>query len=167
MSLTRLYVVLLTYARYQVLPRVQNETDFKPIPVPSRLYSSLPPEDAPLKGYRFTIPDAVSLKGIPTSLSSEAWAQLHNASATSTAALAKTLVGMGAVIVGKTKFSQFGSGREWQDVKKPTNPREDQHQDPAGGSTGAATALAGYEWLEAATGLDGSSRQQWPPDVVG
>lgn len=97
----------------------------------------------------------MSLKGVPTTFSSNAWSGLHNDSAESTAAFAKRLIELGATIVGKTKSSQFGSGREWADIVAPKNPREDGHQDPAGGATGAASSLAGYDWLKASTGLDG------------
>ncbi|KAH0594678.1 hypothetical protein MHUMG1_07512 [Metarhizium humberi] len=131
-----------------------SETNYTSIPVPSKLYSTVPPEQAPLKGYRFTIPDSMSLKGIPTTLSSSEWHDLHDNPAGSTAAFAKRLIDLGATIVGKTKSSQFGSGREWTDVPSPKNPREDGHQDPAGGATGAASSLAGYEWLRATTGID-------------
>ncbi|KAK2616650.1 hypothetical protein QQS21_000473 [Conoideocrella luteorostrata] len=124
------------------------------IPVPSRLYNTVPPEKAPLKGYRFTVPDSMSLKGVPTTISSTAWNELHNKAAESTAVFTKRLISLGAVVVGKTKTSQFGSGREWADAAAPKNPREDGHQDPAGGAAGAASSLAGYEWLKASTGLD-------------
>lgn len=141
---------------FQVLQLpADSKTNFTSIPVPSKLYSTVPPEKAPLKGYRFTIPDSMSLKGIPTTLSSSAWNDLHNDSAESTAAFAKRLLELGATIVGKTKSSQFGSGREWADVVAPRNPREDGRQDAAGGATGAASSLAGYDWLKASTGLDG------------
>ncbi|KAG8423051.1 hypothetical protein J3459_009846 [Metarhizium acridum] len=140
---------------FQVLQLpADRETNYTSIPVPSKLYSTVPPEQAPLKGYRFTIPDSMSLKGIPTTFSSSAWNDLHNNTADSTAAFAKRLIDLGATIVGKTKSSQFGSGREWTDVASPKNPRGDGHQDPAGGATGAASSLAGYEWLRAATGID-------------
>lgn len=133
------------------------ESNYTSVPVPSRLYNTVPPEQAPLKGYRFTVPDSMSLKGVPTTLSSTVWNQLHDSPVESTAAFVKRLVALGAVVVGKTKSSQFGSGREWADVVAPKNPREDGRQDPAGGATGAAAALAGYEWLKASIGLDGTS----------
>lgn len=140
--------------RFRVLQLpADSETNYTSIPVPSKLYSTVPPEQAPLKGYRFTIPDSMSLKGIPTTLSSSAWHDLHDSPADATAAFAKRLIDLGATIVGKTKSSQFGSGREWTDVPSPKNPREDGHQDPAGGATGAASSLAGYEWLRATTGI--------------
>lgn len=134
---------------------LSNGSNVTPVPVPSRLYSSIPPEAAPLRGLRIAIPDAMALKGVPTTVSSKAWSDLHDDVADSSAALVKRLVKLGAIIVGKTKSSQFGSGREWTDVAKPHNPREDGQQDPSGGSAGAAAALAGYEWMTASTGFDG------------
>jgi Asp-tRNA(Asn)/Glu-tRNA(Gln) amidotransferase A subunit family amidase len=95
----------------------------------------------------------MSLAGIPTTFSSNAWAELHNTSADTAAAFAKRLIALGATIVGKTKSSQFNSGRTWTDIDAPKNPREDGHQDPAGGATGAASSLAGHEWLRGTTGL--------------
>ncbi|KAG6019521.1 hypothetical protein E4U40_006962 [Claviceps sp. LM458 group G5] len=124
------------------------------IPVPSKLYHTVPPVNAPLRGFRFTVPDSMPLKGVPTSISSASWNELHNGTADTTAAFAKRLVDLGAVIVGKTKSSQFGSGREWTDTAAPKNPREDGSQDAAGGSTGAGSVVAGYDWLRASTGID-------------
>lgn len=126
------------------------------IPVPSRLYNTIPVVDAPLRGFRFTVPDCMSLKGVPTSMSSAAWQDLHNDTADTTAAFAQRLIDLGAVLVGKTKSSQFGSGREWTDVVAPGNPREDGQQDAAGGSTGAGSALAAYDWLRTSIGIDGA-----------
>ncbi|KAG5938100.1 hypothetical protein E4U53_008085 [Claviceps sorghi] len=132
-----------------------SASNHKLVPVPSRLYGTLPPEKAPLRGFRFTVPDCMSLRGVPTSISSASWRHLHNdTAADTTAALVKRLVDLGAVIVGKTKSSQFGSGREWKDEVAPKNPREDGHQDAAAGSTGAGSAVAGYDWLKASIGID-------------
>lgn len=125
------------------------------IPVPSRLYHHAPNPNKPLSGIRVAIPDAASLKGVQTTLSSRAWRSLYTAPADATAALAQRLLGLGAVIVGKSKSSQFASGREWVDEEAPWNPREDGYQSPLGGAAGAATAMAGYEWLKAAFGFDG------------
>ncbi|TWU74878.1 hypothetical protein ED733_003036 [Metarhizium rileyi] len=144
-----------------------NGISYAPIPVPSKLYSTVPPEKAPLKGYRVTVPDSMSLKGIPTTFSSNAWEELHNDTATETAAFVKRLIDLGATVVGKTKSSQFGSGREWTDVAAPKNPREDGHQDAAGGATGAAISLAGYEWLRTATGIDSFGQVYDPAAAAG
>ncbi|POR35133.1 Glutamyl-tRNA(Gln) amidotransferase subunit A [Tolypocladium paradoxum] len=127
----------------------------KSIPVPSRLYHRAPSSSKPLSGIRMAIPDAVSLKGVQTTLSSRAWRWVYPAPADATAPLAQRLLDRGAVIVGKSKTSQFASGREWVDEEAPWNPREDGYQSPLGGAAGAATAMAGYEWLKSAFGLDG------------
>lgn len=62
------------------------------------------------------------------------------------------LIGLGAVIVGKTKMTQFASSDEptdqWIDFHCPFNPRGDMYQSPSGSSSGAAASLAGYSWLD-------------------
>jgi Asp-tRNA(Asn)/Glu-tRNA(Gln) amidotransferase A subunit family amidase len=96
----------------------------------------------------------MNLRGVRTTLSSRAWTSLY-AAARTTADYAQKLMDLGAVIVGKTKVSQFASGEKWVDAQAPWNPRADQYQDPSGSSAGAGVALAGYEWLEYAVGEDG------------
>ncbi|PHH70361.1 hypothetical protein CDD82_7181 [Ophiocordyceps australis] len=124
------------------------------IAVPSRLYFEAPSDSKPLNGMRITVPDAVNVAGVPTSISSRAWKDIKDAPASSTAALVQRLVQLGAIIVGKTKSSQFASGYEWVDEAAPWSPRGDGYQSPLGGASGAAMATAGYPWLDAATGLD-------------
>lgn len=104
---------------------------------------------------RLSISDAISLKGVQTTLSSRAWTSLYPSAARTTAQIAQTLIDLGAVIVGKTKVAQFASGEEWVDAQAPWNPRADQYQDPSGSSAGAGAALVGYDWLEYAVGEDG------------
>jgi Asp-tRNA(Asn)/Glu-tRNA(Gln) amidotransferase A subunit family amidase len=64
----------------------------------------------------------------------------------------KKLLSLGAVIVGKTKMTQFASSDEptdqWIDFRCPLNPRGDMYQSPSGSSSSAAAALAGYPWLD-------------------
>jgi Asp-tRNA(Asn)/Glu-tRNA(Gln) amidotransferase A subunit family amidase len=84
---------------------------------------------------------------------SRAWSQLYPA-AGATAPYVKYLVDLGAIIVGKTKMTQFSTSVEWTDFHSPINPRGDCYQEPSGSSTGAAASLAGYEWLDHAVGGD-------------
>ncbi|KAL6849082.1 hypothetical protein ACO1O0_008612 [Amphichorda felina] len=140
--------------RFRALNALSPGGVFKSIPVPSRLYYPNPSTEKPLAGVRFSISDAMSLKGARTTLSSRAWASLYPSAADKTARYAQKLMDLGAVIVGKTKVSQFASGEQWVDVQGPWNPRADQYQDPSGSSAGAGVALAGYEWLEYAVGED-------------
>ncbi|PHH61808.1 hypothetical protein CDD81_7972 [Ophiocordyceps australis] len=126
----------------------------KAIAVPSRLYFKAPSENKPLNGMRIAVPDAVALAGVPTILSSRAWNEVNDAPASSNADLIQQLLDLGAIIVGKSKSSQFGSGYEWVDEAAPWSSRGDGYQSPLGGASGAAMATAGYPWLETATGLD-------------
>ncbi|RDA84412.1 hypothetical protein CP532_2912 [Ophiocordyceps camponoti-leonardi (nom. inval.)] len=125
------------------------------VAVPSRLYFPHMSEEKPLSGLRVAVPDSVALKGVPTSLSSRAWRSLVPSAADTTAALAQRLMGLGAVIVGKTKSSHFASGREWIDEHAPWSPRADGYQRVIGGAAGAGVALASYEWLAAALAVEG------------
>lgn len=65
---------------------------------------------------------------------------------------------MGAVIVGKSKFSAFASFEEatdqWIGFHAPFNPRADGYQSPSGSTSGGATSLAGYKWLGFSIGTD-------------
>ncbi|PNY23790.1 Glutamyl-tRNA(Gln) amidotransferase subunit A [Tolypocladium capitatum] len=141
--------------RFRAVASLSEAGTHKSISVPSRLYHRAPSSSKPLGGIRVSVPDAVSLRGVQTTLSSRAWRSLHAAPADATAVLARRLLDLGAVIVGKSKSSQFASGREWVDEEAPWNPREDGYQRPLGGAAGAATAMAGYEWLKTAFGFDG------------
>ena len=86
-------------------------------------------------------------------MSSKAWLELYPAVG-ETALYVKKLLDLGAVIVGKTKTTQFATAVEWIDFQSPTNPRGDGYQDPSGSSAGAAASLAGYPWLDYAVGGD-------------
>ena len=130
----------------------------KTIPVPSRHYSR-DSDEKPLSGARVSIGDTFDVQGIKTTLSSKAWAELYPP-ANDTAAYVKHLVSQGAVIVGKTKTTQFATAKEWTDFQSPTNPRGDGYQDPSGSSAGAASSLAGYDWLDFAIGGDGEYLQR-------
>ncbi|KAM4065802.1 amidase [Hirsutella rhossiliensis] len=150
---------------FRTLPSLSNSGSHRAIAVPSRLYHPAPTRDKPLSGMRVSIPDSVSLQGVPTTLSSRAWHALHASSpADATAPLARRLLDLGAVVVGQTKSSQLAAGREWVDEQAPWNPRGDGYQRPAGGgAAGAAAAVAAYTWLRAAYGLDGVGGVEGPP----
>ncbi|KAK1244205.1 hypothetical protein MKX08_002343 [Trichoderma sp. CBMAI-0020] len=140
---------------YEALSSLSDNGAFKSIAVPSRLYHPAPSIRKPLSGVRISITDAASLKGVRTTLSSRAWAELHDTEAVETAEFVKRLIDMGAIIVGKTKSSQFDSGREWVDVEAPWNPRGDGYQDSGGSAAGAGASVSGYDWMEYALAQDG------------
>lgn len=97
----------------------------------------------------------MSLAGTTTTLSSKAWTSLYDLAANRTADLVTTLIEMGAIIVGKTKVSQFSAGQQWTDELAPWTPRSDGYQNLFGSSAGACAALAGYPWLHQVVGQDG------------
>lgn len=127
------------------------------IAVPSRLYYPLPTEDMPLSGKRFGVKDLYDLKGVRTSGGSRAYRDLVNPTSDSAPALQK-LIDMGAVVIGKTKTTQFALGErptaDYVDQLAPFNPRGDGYQHPQGSSAGTGAGLASYEWLDIAMGSD-------------
>ena len=143
--------------RFRPLNSLSTDGAYKSVGVPSRLYFPEASPEKPLSGVRFSISDAMSLKGVPTTMSSRAWSSLYPSGSSSTAAYARKLIDLGAVIVGKTKVSQLASGAEWVDEKAPWNPRGDGYQDASGSSAGAAAAMGSYDWLAFATGEDGKT----------
>ncbi|KAK6452929.1 hypothetical protein FP744_10009180 [Trichoderma asperellum] len=140
---------------YEALSSLSDNGSFKSIAVPSRLYHAAPSIRKPLSGVRISITDAASLKGVRTTMSSRAWTELHDTEATKTAKFIDSLIDMGAIIVGKTKSSQFDSGREWIDVEAPWNPRGDGYQNSGGSAAGAGASVGGYDWMEYAIAQDG------------
>jgi Asp-tRNA(Asn)/Glu-tRNA(Gln) amidotransferase A subunit family amidase len=127
------------------------------IAVPSRLYYPPPTEDKPLSGKRLGVKDIYDLKGVRTSGGNRAYRDLTKPAITSALALQK-LIDMGAVVIGKTKTTQFALGEkptaDYVDQLAPFNPRGDGYQHPQGSSAGTGAGLASYEWMDIATGSD-------------
>ncbi|CAJ0541269.1 Ff.00g079660.m01.CDS01 [Fusarium sp. VM40] len=124
------------------------------VPVPSRLYHPRPSPKKPFSGMRVSISDTISVKGTHTTFSSRAWKSLYKEASSNTAKYAQNLLDQGAVIIGKTKTSQFGTGAEWIDQQAPWSARGDGYNSMKGGSVGAAAALVGYPWLDHSIGVD-------------
>jgi Asp-tRNA(Asn)/Glu-tRNA(Gln) amidotransferase A subunit family amidase len=68
------------------------------------------------------------------------------------------LIDCGAIIVGKTKLSEFADAEDptgdWVDYHCPFNPRGDGYLNPGGSSVGSGAAIAAYDWLDIAIGTD-------------
>jgi hypothetical protein len=147
--------------RYQ--PFLRSDGRRLVIGVPSRLYSP-PSADQPLNGLRFSVKDNIDLAGIKTTLSSRAWEDLYPA-VDETALSLQRILDLGAVVVGKTKLSQFAEVEnptaDWVDFHCPFNPRGDGYLNPEGSTSGGAVALASYDWLDVSIGTDtgGSLRE--------
>ncbi|KAG4252847.1 hypothetical protein FPRO03_08296 [Fusarium proliferatum] len=142
---------------------------WKRIAVPSRLYSVRTPT-TPLAGARMGIKDIFRLEGTQTTLMSRPWIELYGADEQS-ADYTKKLIKLGAVIVGKTKMTSFASPEEptdqWVDFHCPVNPRGDGYQSPSSSSTGAATSLAGYDWLDFSIAGDSAGSVRAPAPCNG
>ncbi|KAH6507784.1 hypothetical protein HBI56_147440 [Parastagonospora nodorum] len=127
------------------------------IAVPSRLYYPIPTTEKPLSGKRLGVKDIYDLKGVRTSGGNRAYQELVEPAPASAQALQK-LIDMGAVVIGKTKTTQFALGErptaDYVDQLAPFNPRGDGYQHPQGSSAGTGAALASYPWLDIATGSD-------------
>lgn len=79
------------------------------VPVPSRLYYEKATSCHPLRGKRIAVKDVYHLKGVKTGAGCRSFYELYpkrNASAPAV----QRLIDQGAVIVGKSKTSQFANG---------------------------------------------------------
>jgi Asp-tRNA(Asn)/Glu-tRNA(Gln) amidotransferase A subunit family amidase len=140
------------------------------IPVPSKLYTSLlSKSEYPLAGYRFALKDIFDLNGVHTGAGSRAYIRTYP-TRNATAPAIQTLLDAGAVVVGKTKSSQFAFG-EWPqdhiDVPYPWNPRADKYLGLSASSIGSASAIAGYDFLDFTIGSDTGGSVRNPADRVG
>ncbi|KAF2002320.1 hypothetical protein P154DRAFT_431306 [Amniculicola lignicola CBS 123094] len=76
------------------------------------------------------------------------------------------LIDLGAVVVGKTKTTQFALGErptaDYVDQLAPFNPRGDGYQHPQGSSCGTGASVASYEWLDFGTGSDTGGSTSMP-----
>lgn len=129
------------------------------VAVPSRLYFT-PTLDNPLAGLRLAIKDVFHLKGVPTTYGNKAYARLYGKQQANSAAV-QDAIDKGAVIVGKTKTAEFAGSQEvegdWADYSCPFNPRGDGYLRSTGSSTGSASGVAAYSWLDGSLGSDGTS----------
>ncbi|RTE69888.1 hypothetical protein BHE90_015724 [Fusarium euwallaceae] len=139
---------------FQPLTSSSLQGDSQAIPVPSRLYHPRPSPRKPLSGIRISISDTISLKGTHTTFSSRAWKSLYKNPSDVTAEYARKLLDLGAVLVGKARTSQFGTGAEWVDEQAPWSARGDGYERLKGGSVGAEAASIGYDWLQYSIGVD-------------
>ncbi|PNP75787.1 hypothetical protein FNYG_10865 [Fusarium nygamai] len=155
--------------RYTALNLLSSNGLWKSIPVPSRLYAVRTPV-TPLAGARMGIKDIFRLKGTQTTMMSRPWIELYDPDEQS-ADYTEKLIKLGAVIVGKTKMTSFASPEEptdqWIDFHCPVNPRGDGYQSPSSSSTGAATSLAGYEWLDFSIAGDSAGSVRAPAPCNG
>lgn len=129
------------------------------VPVPSRLHFPKISEK-PLNGIRVTVKDVIDMNGVKTTCQSRAYEKCYGPQGQN-ANIVERLLELGAVIIGKTKCTQFASSdqptADWVDYHCPWNPRGDGYLSPRGSSTGTCAALAGYDWVDLGIGSDSQS----------
>ena len=142
--------------RYTALTALVRDGIWRNVAVPSRLYNK-PSAGKPLAGARIGVKGSVKLAGIKPIMTNRDFTELYPAE-TETSECVERLVGLGAIIVGKTRMCSFASGEEptdqWIDFHCPFNPRRNTYQNPGSSSSGAGTALAGCSWLDNSIGTD-------------
>lgn len=106
---------------------------------------------------RVAVKDLFHLKGVHTGCGNRAYRSLSKPSQVSSDAV-QSVLDLGAVIVGKTKTVEFGGSQEvigdWSDYFYPLNARGDGYIAATGSSTGSASSLAAYPWLDITLGTD-------------
>ena len=145
-----------------------DEVALQLIPVPSRL-NRLPTPHFPLAGMHFGLKDIYHARGLPTAAGSIAYQLTHDIPE-ETAPSIQMLLDLGAVIVGKTRTSQFAHGAnpwEFVDVPYSWNPRADGYLTASASSSGSACAIAAYEWLDFTIGSDTRGSVRKPAALVG
>lgn len=109
---------------------------------------------------RVAVKDLFHLKGVHTGCGNRAYRRLHGAAEDSSSAVG-SIIDLGGIIVGKTKTVEFGGSQEvlgdWSDYFYPFNVRGDGYLAATGSSTGSASSLTAYPWLDVTLGTDGES----------
>lgn len=127
------------------------------VAVPSRHYFTTSSE-FPLAGLRVAVKDMFHLRGVRTTCGNRAYADLYSNQDVTSATVQK-LIDQGAIIVGKTKTAEFGGSQEvigdWSDFSYAFNPRADGYLRCTGSSTGSASGITSYPWLDVGLGSDG------------
>ncbi|PVH81941.1 amidase signature enzyme [Cadophora sp. DSE1049] len=160
-----------------IQPVIQNSCEvdrydtfeFGLVPVPSRLYYDSPTPEKPLSGVRLAIKEIYDLKGVRTGCSVRDFLPLYSPAKESAVSIRK-LIGFGAVVIGKTKTTQFASGEgsmDWVDYQCSFNPRGDGYQDTSMSSVGSAAGLASYDWVDCSLGTDTFGSILWPAAAQG
>ena len=109
------------------------------------------------------------MKGLKTGYGSQAYLDTYPPE-TETAPAVQILLDAGAIVVGKTKTTEFAEGIdpvEWVDFICPYNPRGDGAQKSSSSSTGSAAAAAAYDWLDFTVGTDTGGSIRHPAGVNG
>ncbi|KAK0111635.1 hypothetical protein ONS95_001980 [Cadophora gregata] len=140
---------------FKPFPVLSSDDRFSSFALPSRI-TSRATSNSLFAGMRILVKDNIHLKGIKTSVGNRAFYETYPPQP-ETAECVKRLIDQGAVILGKTKMNSFATWEEsveYIDYQAPWNPRADHHQSPGGSSSGSASAVATYDWLDMTIGTD-------------
>ncbi|KAI1258681.1 amidase signature domain-containing protein [Xylariaceae sp. FL1019] len=138
------------------------------IAVPARSYTNLfgvesdGDRTSRLRGMRFAVKDNYHVCGTRTTLGNRAFSETYPVQST-TATVVRRLLNAGAHLVGKSHLSSFAMMEhptQSVDFQAAFNPRGDGYLIPGGSSSGSASAIATYDWLDIAicTDTTGSAR---------
>ncbi|KAJ5771921.1 hypothetical protein N7520_002450 [Penicillium odoratum] len=154
---------------YLPLPATSESVLGRGVAVPSRLYSTVTPEQ-PLAGLRLGVKDIYHVKGLRTSGGNRAYYSLYEPR-NETGPAIRSLIDQGAVFVGKMGTVNFANGdsptADWVDSNCPFNPRGDGYQYPSGSSTGPGAGIGAYDWLDIAVGSDTGGSMRGPAGAQG
>lgn len=157
--------VLNTSSRFEQLQLKSSADSFLSVALSSRIKSQANPPSV-MAGLRVALKDNLHLEGVKTSVGNRAYYDTYPPQL-QTAECIQKLIDFGAVIVGKTKLNSFGTWEEpteYIDYQAPWNPRADGYQSPGGSSTGSASAIGAYDWLDIAIGTDSkATSMRFPP----
>ncbi|KAJ5719003.1 amidase signature enzyme [Penicillium malachiteum] len=126
------------------------------VALPSRLRTYSVPTVSPIAGWRIVVKHNIQLEGIKSSIGNRAFYNTYG-SQRSTADCIQRLIDQGAIVLGKTKMTSFENWEEsveYVDYQAPWNARADGYQSPGGSSSGSASAIAAYDWVDIAIGTD-------------
>ena len=150
------FQTLTGHFRFSTLTALAANGIWRNVAVPSRLYAG-PSSQKPLAGVRVSVKDNFRLADIKTTMTNRGFVEIYPVDS-ETAAYVSMVLHLGAVVVGKTRMCSFAAGEEptdqWIDFHCPFSPRGDAYQSPGSSSSGAATSLAGYTWLDYSIGTD-------------
>jgi hypothetical protein len=147
---------------------LESNPDVQYIPIPSRM-SAWSGHSLPLAGMRFAVKDIFDVKGLATSAGSNAYRKTLG-QVEETAPSIQRLLDLGATIVGKTRTSQFAHGAqpwEYVDFEYSWNPRGDGYLTAGTSSSGSASAIAAYDWIDFTVGSDTRGSIRKPAALVG
>lgn len=112
---------------------------------------------SPLVGMRVAVKDNFRLRDITTSLCSRTFQQVYPSPPASNAEIIQALLRAGAHVIGKTHMTSFAMlehPTQCVDYQASFNPRGDGYLIPGGSSSGGASAVASYDWVDVALVTD-------------